>query len=546
MLSSCRVALPVLLFFFLMIRRPPRSTLFPYTTLFRSCRWPAPSSTRFAAPEGSSWRPRSLDFAASASTGSARWSWGRGSPSGPREELPIWLLRMPGGSRCGRGWSTESRPIRRTDAPRRREASRSTDSTRAPSTRLRKSSRAAAIWRSCSRAKNGSSADRNPSTSSRPMRSGCTGRWSVTSASSSGSDSEVDRQLRANQTIGGPCGDQETDILGQRGRGPIGGGSHLKVEHRALACVQRDGDGGIVHGRSDGTDPIGCEKDCETKSDEILILRAHDDGLLDGSRVIDHECEDEGRTQRNGLVDAGERRPVRRLERDAAFARDGHERLRHEGHDQDHDGRDSDELPTRVETRQIVEGRRMSHAEDEDQESEEEPPRVEQAESEQDQDRGPRQVELAAAEERPRDVASVQLTGRQEVDRGHEEPDPAGEGERVRMGQERVREWEEQRQGAEQEGRLRLPREGEARGRGRRGQREPREGDGNRNRESDQRPRHPDVQQRAAIRDRVPHADERPERAQGRDGREEEWEGGLDLVPLRDEVVAHLMRPEDR
>src|SRR5947199_10771244 len=27
-------------FFFLMIRRPPRSTLFPYTTLFRSCQVP--------------------------------------------------------------------------------------------------------------------------------------------------------------------------------------------------------------------------------------------------------------------------------------------------------------------------------------------------------------------------------------------------------------------------------------------------------------------------------------------------------------------------
>src|SRR5258708_10344989 len=27
---------PFILFFFLMIRRPPRSTLFPYTTLFRS------------------------------------------------------------------------------------------------------------------------------------------------------------------------------------------------------------------------------------------------------------------------------------------------------------------------------------------------------------------------------------------------------------------------------------------------------------------------------------------------------------------------------
>src|SRR6266513_4151837 len=34
-----------LLFFFLMIRRPPRSTLFPYTTLFRSP-WPAASGCR--------------------------------------------------------------------------------------------------------------------------------------------------------------------------------------------------------------------------------------------------------------------------------------------------------------------------------------------------------------------------------------------------------------------------------------------------------------------------------------------------------------------
>src|SRR3712207_8397725 len=40
----------VVVFFFLMIRRPPRSTLFPYTTLFRSAR----SSARLgdAAPGG--------------------------------------------------------------------------------------------------------------------------------------------------------------------------------------------------------------------------------------------------------------------------------------------------------------------------------------------------------------------------------------------------------------------------------------------------------------------------------------------------------------
>src|ERR1039457_7316418 len=35
-------------FFFLMIRRPPRSTLFPYTTLFRSPGgYPAPAPSRF-------------------------------------------------------------------------------------------------------------------------------------------------------------------------------------------------------------------------------------------------------------------------------------------------------------------------------------------------------------------------------------------------------------------------------------------------------------------------------------------------------------------
>src|SRR5436305_5692214 len=35
-LSICSFSCPFLLFFFLMIRPPPRSTLFPYTTLFRS------------------------------------------------------------------------------------------------------------------------------------------------------------------------------------------------------------------------------------------------------------------------------------------------------------------------------------------------------------------------------------------------------------------------------------------------------------------------------------------------------------------------------
>src|SRR5258705_1395235 len=42
--SSCDVVHLCLFFFFLMIRRPPRSTLFPYTTLFRSASPPLSKS----------------------------------------------------------------------------------------------------------------------------------------------------------------------------------------------------------------------------------------------------------------------------------------------------------------------------------------------------------------------------------------------------------------------------------------------------------------------------------------------------------------------
>src|SRR5690606_42153388 len=44
----CSFVSPCLFFFFLMIRRPPRSTLFPYTTLFRSAwgRASRPTATR--------------------------------------------------------------------------------------------------------------------------------------------------------------------------------------------------------------------------------------------------------------------------------------------------------------------------------------------------------------------------------------------------------------------------------------------------------------------------------------------------------------------
>src|SRR2546430_5767233 len=44
---------PFFLFFFLMIRRPPRSTLFPYTTLFRSTAFQRRGSGRTSPKSGS-------------------------------------------------------------------------------------------------------------------------------------------------------------------------------------------------------------------------------------------------------------------------------------------------------------------------------------------------------------------------------------------------------------------------------------------------------------------------------------------------------------
>src|SRR5260370_35815078 len=47
------------LFFFLMIRRPPRSTLFPYTTLFRSHSIPRSRAPASSPPASPAHRPRS-------------------------------------------------------------------------------------------------------------------------------------------------------------------------------------------------------------------------------------------------------------------------------------------------------------------------------------------------------------------------------------------------------------------------------------------------------------------------------------------------------
>src|SRR3712207_9398778 len=54
LLSSMILVKILILFFFLMIRRPPRSTLFPYTTLFRSVPDVEDAVTSISTPVASS------------------------------------------------------------------------------------------------------------------------------------------------------------------------------------------------------------------------------------------------------------------------------------------------------------------------------------------------------------------------------------------------------------------------------------------------------------------------------------------------------------
>src|SRR2546430_17485932 len=62
----------IFFFFFLMIRRPPRSTLFPYTTLFRSEDVKAEAGSVAAEPSATSSSPVNSPSASDTSTASAR------------------------------------------------------------------------------------------------------------------------------------------------------------------------------------------------------------------------------------------------------------------------------------------------------------------------------------------------------------------------------------------------------------------------------------------------------------------------------------------
>src|SRR3712207_8493455 len=77
-------------FFFLMIRRPPRSTLFPYTTLFRSGL--PPRLLRRTAPRRGRWRVVDGESRVAVVTGAARRSEEHTSELQSRQYLVCRLL----------------------------------------------------------------------------------------------------------------------------------------------------------------------------------------------------------------------------------------------------------------------------------------------------------------------------------------------------------------------------------------------------------------------------------------------------------------------
>src|SRR3712207_8342802 len=95
-----------MLFFFLMIRRPPRSTLFPYTTLFRS-EDPRKRTIRLQGMAGQDWPRRRRGTSLRGGRPAGR---GRGDAAAyrnlPRRGVGTRRERSRKGEPAGWGWTT--------------------------------------------------------------------------------------------------------------------------------------------------------------------------------------------------------------------------------------------------------------------------------------------------------------------------------------------------------------------------------------------------------------------------------------------------------
>src|SRR5215213_4547329 len=95
----CCLMFGLCFFFFLMIRRPPRSTLFPYTTLFRSRRSGPRGGHGGDRPRNLPWRPAAAALGAEGGGPVA----GRSAHARPGDHPHVRPVQVRLGERAGRG-----------------------------------------------------------------------------------------------------------------------------------------------------------------------------------------------------------------------------------------------------------------------------------------------------------------------------------------------------------------------------------------------------------------------------------------------------------
>jgi competence protein ComEC len=222
---------------------------------------------------------------------------------------------------------------------------------------------------------------------------------------------------------------------------------------------------------------------------------------------------------------------------------------RDEGEDEDQEAEQRHENPPRAEGTGFVERCGMTHADDREQDAEQDQvvPAEEEAERAHEDETGARDDAVSPRRQGVQHVPAIELSDRQEIERRGKETEPRGGEARVEPDRnlrvdaeiERVQPLEQEAGGQTDVARLWRPRH-------QRRMPEAVEQHRDRDHEAGDRPRDPDIEQRAPVRERRPDADDGPERAEKVGTGQEEGERGVDPIQPAGDVVPHLVRAEDQ
>jgi competence protein ComEC len=219
-----------------------------------------------------------------------------------------------------------------------------------------------------------------------------------------------------------------------------------------------------------------------------------------------------------------------------------------EGKDEDDQAQESDRPPARVERSDVVHRPRMPGPDEAEQDAEQHQVIAPEEKSEPDQERrqDARDPPVSPRRQGIDHVSAVELSYRQEVERGGEQPEPRRHHEGVQLNRLPGIRVEEQAVGEIQEktrGECDLTRGGRGAGDGRMPQPVPEERE--KRREAGERSRHADVEEGPAVVERRADADHRPEGSEQVGARQEKRQGRIDPIVAAGDVVPHFVRAQD-